>query len=246
MRVTVIASGSKGNATLIETEKHNILIDAGLGYLTVRKRLNKTLPEIDIILITHVHDDHIKGLTSFIKRYKPLIYTKSPEIFEKTLYDNIYIEDNYLDENLEIDFFPLSHDTTCYGIKVKENNKELVYITDTGFIHEKVIKKIKNKDFYILESNHDEEMLRNSRYPFYLQQRIRGDKGHLSNEMAASYIKKIIGNNTSYLVLAHLSEENNNPGIALKNAINALEETDSKLKGLFIAKQDEPLESIEV
>ena len=245
MKITLLGSGSKGNSTLIETTNLNILIDAGLSYLNVRKRLKKELPNIDMILITHIHDDHIKGLSSFIKKYNPVIYTKSHEITEKTLYDNIYIDSFYQKEEVSIEFFPLSHDVTCHGVLIKENDKELVYITDTGFIHEKVLKKIKNKHIYILESNHDEEMLRHSKYPFYLQQRIRGDKGHLSNNMAASYMKKMIGDNTTHIVLAHLSQENNTKILADSVMNETLKEITTPLE-ILISSQEEAMNPIEV
>ena len=142
--------------------------------------------------------------------------------------------------------FPLSHDVPCNGILIKENKKELVYITDTGYINNKVLEKLKDKDIYIMESNHDIEKLRNGKYPFFLKQRILGDKGHLSNEMASKYLLKLVGNNTKYIVLAHLSEENTTEDLALSTIQSEFKKSNKRIKNLYIAKQDESLEKIEV
>lgn len=241
MKITVLGSGSKGNSTLIETTSCNILIDAGLTLKNIEKRLGTNLPKINIIIITHTHKDHIGGLKSFIKKYKPLIITKSEEL--KNLYpgENIINDSTYEQGNISITLFDLSHDSPCTGISLKDKEKELIYITDTGYINQKILKKIKNKNIYIMESNHDTEMLRHGSYPFYLQQRIMSDKGHLSNQDAAKYLKNIIGDNTEYIVLAHLSEENNTESLAQEETKKII--TTQKL---YIAKQNEKLEAIEV
>lgn len=236
MKVTVLSSGSKGNATLVETKNKNILIDAGLTLTSLAKRIDK-LPNIDILIITHSHIDHIKGIASVVKRYKPIIITKSKDIIE--LYPQAISE--FKEEDLDISLFSLSHDTPCTGVSIACCDKELIYITDTGYINEKLFSKISNKDIYVMESNHDVEMLRNGKYPFFLQKRILGDKGHLSNEDSVFYLNKIIGEKTKYIVLAHLSEENNTE----ENVRNS----SKRIKGnanILIAKQKESLETIEV
>lgn len=245
MIIKQLASGSKGNVTLVVTKKHNILIDAGLPLKKINERLEKGLPSIDMILITHTHDDHIKGLKSYIKEYNPKIYTKTKELVKKIDYENI-IYDDFEEDNLSIKFFPLSHDTPCSGIIIKEDDKELVYITDTGYINNKTLEKLINKDIYIMESNHDVEKLRNGKYPFFLQQRILGDRGHLSNETASKYLLKLVGDNTKTIVLAHLSEENNTEDLALSTINNIFNKENKKISKLYIAKQDEALEKIEV
>ena len=242
MKITVLASGSKGNLTLVETQKHNILIDAGITYSNVIKRNNKSLPDIDLIVVTHTHIDHVYGLHSFIKKYNPTIISKCINITEYST--KAQITDIYETDNLKVELFPLSHDVPCSGVLIKEDDKELVYVTDTGYINEKLLNKITNKDIYIIESNHDEDMLRHSKYPFYLQQRIRSEVGHLSNETTALYLKKIVGDKTSYVVLAHLSHENNKPEIAYSEANDKLK--DKNIQGLYTAKQEEVLETIEV
>lgn len=244
MIVKVLSSGSKGNATLITNNHITILIDAGITLKNAEKRMNNSIKNIDIIILTHIHDDHIKGLNSYLKKYHPVILTQiEKEVLENKInYENIIYDNNYNIDNININLFNLSHDVKCSGISIKEN-KELIYMTDTGYINNKILKKIENKDTYIIESNHDIEMLRNSKYPFYLQQRILGDKGHLSNEDTAKYLKQIIGENTKNIVLAHLSQENNTPDLALQTTKNKI---DNDNITIYIAKQDEALDWIEI
>ena len=243
MKITILASGSKGNSTLIETKDKNILIDAGLPLSNLEKRINKSLPKIDILIVTHTHSDHIKGINSIIKKHKPLIYTIEHNLNEKIPnYEDIRYEKEIIEENVNISLIELSHDVPCLGIILKENEKELVYITDTGYIKEKYLKKYQNKDVYIIESNYEEEMLMNGSYPFHLKQRIRSDKGHLSNNDTCRYLKKLIGNNTKYICMAHLSEENNNPEIVLEKVTSTIEKIENNIKEVIICSQEEAKE----
>ena len=247
MKVTVLSSGSKGNATLIESKNKNILIDAGITLKDLESRINKDNIKIDIIFITHAHGDHTKGLRQIYKEYKPIVYTRNQEIINKGLCPTTYLEDYLIIDDLEITTFNLSHDSDCVGFKIKnaETNKELIYITDTGYINRKILTQITNKDVYIMESNHDVEMLRNGKYPFILQQRILSDKGHLSNEDCCKYLSRLIGNNTSYIILAHLSEENNTEEIARGELQKMLIKNHLNIKNIC-AKQKERIETIEV
>lgn len=245
MKITVLGSGSKGNSTLVETTSCNILIDAGLSIKNIEQRLNNPLPKIDLLIITHTHIDHIKYINQIIKKHTPIIITLVNDL-ETKITNQITKQEEYQINNLNIKLFKLSHDVDCCGILLKENNKELVYITDTGYLSNKVLKQIKEKNIYIIESNHDEEMLRNGKYPFHLQQRIRSDKGHLSNDACANYLKKIIGENTKYIVLAHLSEENNTEEIVEQTINKMLTKTPNNINKIYIAKQDKKLETIEV
>lgn len=244
MIITNLASGSKGNATLVETEEINILIDAGLPLSNLKKRLKKPFPQIDALIITHTHADHIKGIESIIKKYNPIIYTGKNDLNKKVQTStNINQDNNIKIANIEIETFNLSHDVPCIGIKIKDNEHEIIYITDTGYIKEKTLEKIANKDMYIIESNYDEELLMNGSYPFYLKQRIRSPKGHLSNDDTVRYLKQLVGPKTKYISFAHLSEENNNPAIVEKN-INKITSKHKKIKKVTIYKQDETNETI--
>jgi len=243
MKVTILASGSKGNSTLIETTDKNILIDAGLPLSNLEKRINKSLPKIDILIITHTHTDHIGGIKSVLKKHSPKIYTIEHNLNEKIPnYDDIKYENKIEEQDLNIKLIELSHDVPCLGVIIKSNEKELVYITDTGYIKEKYLNEYKNKYIYILESNYEPEMLRNSSYPFKIRQRIGSDKGHLSNDDTCRYIKTLIGNNTKYLCMAHISEENNTPEIVKEKVTNTIEKIDNNIKKVIICSQEEAIE----
>ena len=157
------------------------------------------------------------------------------------LNDYEILESKIILNDLIVDYFKTSHDTDSVGYIFKSNDKEIVYVTDTGYINIKNLKKLNNKDLYIFESNHDIEMLMNNpNYPYQIKQRILGDKGHLSNNQCKEYLNKIIGDKTKYIVLAHLSEQNNDPSLALNN-LNDIE----NIK-IMIATQNESTELIEV
>lgn len=243
MKITVISSGSKGNATLVETNKYNILIDAGISKKNAEARLNRDFPKIDILIITHIHTDHTKGLKSFLKNSDPIILTTSEEVSQLTS-AKLTMQNILEKEDLKIELFPLSHDVPCTGIIITNNNKELVYITDTGYLKESTLTKISDKDCYIIESNHNIKKLMECSYPFSIKQRILGDNGHLSNETTAKYLEKIITTRTKNIILAHLSEENNTEELALQ-AMDKIMKSNPNIT-LEVAKQNECLETIEV
>lgn len=245
MKITILASGSKGNSTLIETKTKNILIDVGLPLKNLETRLERSMPKIDILIITHTHSDHIKGIKSLLKKQKPTIYTLENNLEEKIKDTSLIThEKTYQENNITINLFELSHDVPCLGIHLKEEENELIYITDTGYIKEKLLKKYKNKTIYIIESNYEEELLTNGSYPFHLKQRIRSDKGHISNDDTCRYLKKLIGENTKYICLAHLSEENNKPEIAKEKVTNTINNLNTKPNKIIICSQTEKKEII--
>ena len=239
MKITVLASGSKGNSTLIEVGGKHILIDVGLPLGNLEKRLDREMPKIDILIITHTHVDHIKGIKSLLKKQKPIIFTLENDLDEKI--DDVSLINHskfYEEGDLFLQFFELSHDVPCMGVYLKFCDKDLVYMTDTGYVKEKILNKYKNKTMYIIESNYDEEMLMNGSYPFYLKQRIRSDKGHISNDDTCRYLRTLIGDRTRYVCLAHLSEENNNPSLALGKVNDLVSELVYSLDGTLICSQD--------
>lgn len=238
MKVTNLASGSKGNSTLIELDNKNILIDIGLPISNLEKRLGRPFPKIDILIITHTHIDHIKGIKSIIREQNPIIYTLENDLAEKISSKKINYQKSIEEEDLIIELFELSHDVPCAGIYIKYKTKELVYITDTGYVKDKLIKKYQNKDIYILESNYEEEKLRNGKYPYHLKQRIRSDRGHISNEDTCKYLKKLIGDKTKYIMLAHLSEENNNPEIVNERIEKMIKNIEFKPKRIILSQEN--------
>ena len=247
MLISVLASGSKGNSTLIRTKRLNILIDAGMNYKYLKEQLDSfglKPQDINYIFLTHTHKDHTSALEIFLKNNNPTLCLGNKmyeDLSYLSKYDNIIFLDKILElEDVLVECINTSHDTTeSIGYIITSNNKSLVYITDTGYINNKYFNKLSNKNMYILESNHDVEMLMHGKYPPWLKKRVLSDKGHLSNKSSSFYLSKFIGSNTNYVVLAHLSEENNTPEIALDTLKDTLKEYDIEFKNIHIAKQFE-------
>ena len=250
MKVIVLSSGSKGNTTYIECNGTKILIDMGntCKYVTDKlKGIGVRAEEIDAIFITHTHSDHIKGLKVFCKKYNTLVYFTDKMRDELEYIDNYkYIDsDRIILKDLIINVIKTSHDVRdSVGYVVEGNNKGIVYITDTGYINNKYFNILSNREVYIMESNHDIEMLNNSRYSFSLRQRILSDKGHLSNYDCSRYLSSFIGDKTDTIILAHLSEENNTSTLAYDTLINRFNSNNQYVKNIIIAKQDEETEEV--
>ncbi|MBQ6282907.1 MAG: MBL fold metallo-hydrolase [Bacilli bacterium] len=242
MKVKVLASGSKGNVTYIEDNDTRILIDIGMRCCYVEEKLKEMdvdPKDIDAILLTHIHKDHTLGLHTFARKYNVVAYM-TPKMQKELDTDNVkYITKEMTIKGINIKVFRTSHDVESYGYIVQDS---LVYITDTGYINNKYFDMLSNKKIYIMESNHDIEMLEEGPYPYHLKQRIWSDKGHLSNEMSSEYLSKFIGDNTKVVVLAHLSEVNNTEEKALEEFKNK----NKKDIKVVIGKPKETTELIEV
>lgn len=251
MKVKTLASGSKGNCTIVLCDNTNLIIDMGISYLTLKKSLEEnslSFQDFSGILITHSHNDHIKGLASLIKHTNLTVYI--PEGMYDSLKEYVpypkchFIEDEFFINDVKIELIHTSHDAPAsVGFIIEQNNKSLVYVTDTGYLNRKYLTKMVGKDAYLIESNHDERMLMDGPYPRFLKERVISDTGHLSNHTTAKYLKKIIGPNTKNIILAHLSENNNTEEKALEAMY---EEGLDKQATIFIAKQYEEGPTIEV
>jgi len=251
LKFKILASGSKGNCAIVLCQDINLIIDVGISYLKIKNYLednNLSFSSFSGILITHSHSDHIKGLPSIIKHTKLKILIPEemyPELKEIVPLNRIvFIKDKNSLKDVKIDLIHTSHDTACsVGYIITYHKKSLVYITDTGYINRKYLKMMTSKDIYLIESNHDEQMLMNGPYPPFLKQRVIGDRGHLSNETTSNYLQQIIGENTKYILLAHLSEKNNTEELAYNTTKEKIKKPNIKI---MIAQQDKPSPLIEV
>ena len=254
MKIKVLASGSKGNCTFIECGNFKFLVDVGITCSQVKQLLleiNITLDQLDAVFITHSHKDHIKGLSTLLKHAKKIkVYTIKEVYLE--LIESLNIE-NYVEleevkniDGTNVEIIRTSHDVPSCAYIFGYAGIELVYITDTGYLNRKFFPKISNKQVYIIETNHDEKMLMEGPYPYILKQRIIGDKGHLSNATAGKILKKVIGNETKYIFLAHISEHNNTKEMALEEVKKLLLDTKFNLDNIIITEQYVSLDVIEV
>ncbi len=240
MRVHVFASGSSGNCLLLEDRDTKLLIDAGISRRRVAAALSGlgcTMEEIGGVLITHEHSDHISGLESLVKgRDLPIFAPHTvaarllgalPSLQERMRV--IPVGEAFELGQLRVTAFHTAHDTDeSVGYRV-EGEGVYAHATDTGCVTEDMRAFMRGADTVLLESNHDEEMLRYGPYPFYLKKRILSARGHLSNADCAAFARELAESGTRQIVLAHLSRENNRPQKALETAQAALEGTGAAL-----------------
>lgn len=250
MRVCVLASGSGGNSTLVEIGKYKILIDIGKNRKYIVDKLlelNVNPEEIDYIFISHLHDDHISALKTFVKKYNPTIVISNAMFKElDTIHDYPHVliyEDEVILEGVKVTCVHSSHDATdSRNFLFESGNHSIVYVTDTGYINNKNFKFLQNKEVYLFESNHDVEMLQHGPYPDWLKKRVYGDYGHLNNHDSSVYLTKLIGDNTKKICLMHLSEKNNTEELALNEINNTFKSYNIPFKDIRCAKPSEIVE----
>ncbi len=233
-----LASGSSGNCQFIASERTKLLVDAGMSGRYIKNSLSNIdvdINQINGILLTHEHSDHISGVGVLMRRHKIPLYV-TEKTWEALKHKVGEIDMNLLHlydriDNIEIgDIFVqsarISHDAVdplCYALM--HGNKKIAIATDLGTISDEVVEKFKDSDLLMIESNHDIEMLKVGPYPMYLKRRILSEYGHLSNEDAGYIAKEIIGfGKVKHILLAHLSKENNFPELAFETVKGILEE----------------------
>mgnify|MGYP001633039102 FL=1 len=221
-------SSSSGNMFHIGSEKTDILIDAGVNYKAINDALvgiDKKVDDISAVLITHEHTDHIKGLTLLCRKHKIPIFAcgKTADYIKEMLDEKNITSDIYKISygqpfkihDFDITAFETSHDAVMpCGYRINCKDTTLSYATDLGYMSNEVFENLQNSDFVVLESNYDETMLDFGKYPYPLKRRIKGNEGHLSNYESASTVARLVRQNESNFVLAHLSENNNNTDLA--------------------------------
>ena len=233
MHFAIFESGSKGNCFLLKDEHTSILIDCGGTKRCILDSLaatNTTMEDIDAVLITHDHTDHIARIALVADR---TIY--SPVSIKGISTIPVVPGESFSVEHLTITPIALSHDAEhTTGYIIKSFQETLVYVTDTGYIRDAYLPLMKGADYIVLESNHDVEMLMKTSRPMFLKMRIAGDNGHLCNEDCAAILKKIVTSNTKMIILAHISEQANTRERALEVSGNMLEHHPDRRNGLIL------------
>jgi phosphoribosyl 1,2-cyclic phosphodiesterase len=224
VQVCLLASGSKGNAILVDTGGRKVLIDAGLSATEIIRRLAQVGVdggELDAILISHEHTDHTRGAGTLARKLKIPLLVSYPTCREMHAslrkVEIVEFESGYpfTFMDLVIDPFPITHDASDpVGFLIESRDGKIGIATDLGIATRLVKDKLKGCRVLVLESNHDEEMLQNGPYPWHLKQRIRSRHGHLSNVESAELLDEIIHPGLEGVFLAHLSEVNNDPEVA--------------------------------
>lgn len=233
MRFASLGSGSEGNAFIIEVEHTRVMLDCGFGLReTVGRLARKGLqPEqINAIVITHEHSDHLSGAARFARKYKlPIWMTHGTFQAFRQLHDTfpaVHIFDSHLAfaiADIAIQPFPVPHDAREPAQFVFSNGAHrLGILTDVGAATAHIVNMLDRCDALVLECNHDAQLLRNSRYPHSLKQRIAGQFGHLDNQAAADLLARLDTSRLQHLIAAHLSKHNNTPALALAGLSNSL------------------------
>lgn len=221
MKFSVLASGSRANATVIVGSRSVILIDIGLSARQTEKRLAQlgiAARDVAAILVTHEHSDHIAGLESFSRSFKVPVYGTCETLKTLRYLPMAHVISPLIEFQVEefvFEAIPLSHDAVDpVGYCCNDQTNCLVQLTDLGCVTDEVRKAVRRADSLIIESNHDEDMLWGSHYPWSLKKRIASDRGHLSNKTAAELVASESANKLKTVVLAHMSENTNTPDLA--------------------------------
>ena len=253
MKVITFASGSSGNCTLVQDGGTNLLIDAGISMKRIRQALSRQglRPEdVQGILITHEHKDHISGLPMMVKYHGLPVF--APRTVANRILWSVRGVDEYLRPiateepfvlgNLRVTAFSTSHDTQqSVGYRI-EGSARLGYCTDTGCVTVGMRQYLNGCEAVVLESNHDVDMLRTGPYPWPLKQRVLSDRGHLSNDGCAAFACQLAESGTKKLVLAHLSRENNRPSVAEDTVCSLLRDRGHSCVEVKVAPADGDLE----
>ncbi|MBO4750366.1 MAG: MBL fold metallo-hydrolase [Lachnospiraceae bacterium] len=265
MRLCSIASGSSGNCTYVGSECTHLLVDVGISGKRAESGLN-TLGvsgrDVDGILITHEHADHIAGLGILARKYEIPIYAtkgtiKAIQKMKQTgdiapdLFVEIREDEKFTIKDLTVNPMKISHDAAQpVGYRISYGSKKVGICTDLGIYNDYTVDCLRGMDALLIEANHDVNMLQVGPYPYYLKQRILGDRGHLSNENSGKLLCRVLHDNLQEIVLGHLSKENNLPELAYEAVRLEINLGDNPYNAgdfrLSVAKRDEVSRVIEI
>jgi phosphoribosyl 1,2-cyclic phosphodiesterase len=258
--VSVLGSGSRGNATYIRTDRVRLLIDCGFGRRTIRKRLaaiGEDPDGITAVLVTHEHSDHVGGLKSMLKDSSIEAFMSCGTIAGSRA-DSFEMKGSaalvpvvpgrrFQIGDVEVEPFAVPHDSAePIAFSVRHKGIKVTQVTDLGWIPDSVSSSLQGSDVLIIESNHDLDMLRIGSYPWHLKERLIGRNGHLSNSAVGRFLGSSYDGQAQHVVLAHLSSKNNHPEIAKLEARQALGARGFDENCVSLASQAEPSTPIEL
>lgn len=265
MKLCSIASGSSGNCIYVGSEDTNILIDVGISKKRIEeglKAIGVACEDLDGILITHEHSDHIQGLGVFSRKYKIPVYATSGTIrgiegykslgkMPEGLLHQVKVDETFQVGSLEIHPFAISHDALePSGFRVEKDGKTVAVATDLGIYDEYIVENLKDVNALVLEANHDIHMLEVGPYPYPLKRRVMGDQGHLSNELSGRLLCDILHDRLQCVMLGHLSKDNNYENLAYETVKLEVTLGDNPYNGddlhIIVAKRDEVSEVITI
>lgn len=257
MKLCSITSGSSGNCIFVGSEKTSLLVDVGISGKRIEFGLNeidRTTSEIDGILVTHEHSDHIQGLGVLARRYGIPIYATEGTIgalcrmgslgkMPEGIFHEIKADEDYHLGDLTVKPFEISHDAASpVGYRLECGDKAIAVATDMGQYTDYIVDKLTGLNALLLESNHDVNMLQVGSYPYYLKRRILGERGHLSNENAGKLLCEVLHDDLEVVMLGHLSQENNYEALAFETVCAEITMGDNPYKAkdfeIKVAKRD--------
>lgn len=265
MRMMSIASGSSGNCIYVGSENTHILIGDGISRKRVLEGLNSIgldIGDINAILVTHEHSDHIDGLGVLLRKNEIQIYASkgtvhgiknSPKIKEpyEDLFHEVEADCDFYINDLCIHPFNVSHDANePFAYTVTNSNKKVGVITDLGFYDDYIVDNLQNMNSILIESNHDIKMLEAGKYPYYLKKRILGNRGHLSNEASGRLLNELLNDKMEHVFLGHLSHENNYAELAFETVRLEVNLGENEYKAddfdIKVAKRSSPSDLVEL
>lgn len=245
----VLASGSSGNAYLLRTAKVTLLFEAGLPPATLCRYLAQegVQPhELTAVLVSHEHRDHCSAARELAEKHAATICANSDVLRATGLHQVarariIDVGRSTLFGDVEVTCFSVQHDASCpVGYVIRVADRTITIATDLGHLTNDVADAVHLGDLVVLEANHDRELLAHSRYPCHLRQRVAGPSGHLSNTQAGAILVNHAKSDDTEVWLAHLSKENNNPGLALRTVRGCLAESELESLPVKVALRDRP------
>lgn len=232
LKFSNLYSGSSGNCSYVETDNSKILVDCGVSCKKINEGLlsiGVNFEDIDAIILTHEHLDHVKGLQITCKKYNIPVYASEgtfkgiKQIIPDECKNYFKVNEKFELKDMEIHPFSIPHDAfePC-GFNILYNGQKISIATDIGHINSDIMNRLAGSSFLLLESNYEPEMLKCSKYPYSLKRRILGPNGHLSNEDASVAISSLLNSGVYKIMLGHLSRENNFPELAYKTVMESL------------------------